>query len=143
MPAIDPVTAALDIGGKLIDRLWPDKAQQDSAKLELFKMHKSGELAQLAAETEITKAQLAVNQAEASSDSLFVAGWRPFVGWCCGSALAYAAVADPLMRFVSTVGFGYTGEFPVIDTTITLQVLLGLLGLGSMRSVEKIKGVSK
>lgn len=138
--AIEPVTAALEIGGKLIERLWPNPTDAAAAKLELIKLQQSGELAQLTAETEITKAQLAVNQAEASSDSLFVAGWRPFVGWCCGSALAYAAVMDPLMRFAATVGFGYAGEFPVIDTTITLQVLLGLLGLGGMRTFERVRG---
>lgn len=141
--AIEPVTAALEIGGKLIDRLWPDKAQQDAAKLELLRMQQSGELAQLAAETEITKAQLAVNHAEASSADPFTSRARPFILWTCGVAMGYVSIVDPLARFAATVGFGYTGEFPVIDTTITLQVLLGLLGLGGMRSVEKIKRVSK
>jgi plasmid replication initiation protein len=76
--AIDPVTAALDIGGKLIDRLWPDPAQRDLAKLELLKMQQMGELA-----------QITVNQEEAKSGSTFVAGWRPSIGWVCSLACAW------------------------------------------------------
>lgn len=85
--------------------------------------------------------QLEVNKAEAQSTSLFVAGWRPFVGWTCGFALAYASILYPFMQFVTTY-FGYTGKFPEIDTTITMQVLFGLLGLGGMRTYEKAKGVA-
>lgn len=143
MPAFDPLTAALDLGGKIIERVFPNPTDAAAAKLELIKLQQSGDLAQLTAETEITKAQLAVNQAEASSADPFTSRARPFILWTCGVAMGYVSIVDPLARFVAIVGFGYTGEFPVIDTTITLQVLLGLLGLGSMRSVEKIKGVSK
>ena len=59
------------------------------------------------------------------------------------TTLAYAAVIEPIARFVATVSFAYAGPFPVIDTDLTMQVLLGLLGLGAYRSVEKIKGVAR
>ena len=72
--ALDPVTAVLDIGGKLIDRLWPDPAQQDAAKLELMKMQMSGELQTMANDTVIAKAQTDVNAVEAASNNLFVSG---------------------------------------------------------------------
>jgi len=133
--SLDPISAALDIGGKLIDRLWPDPTQAAAAKLELLKMQQSGDLAVMVAQTDI-------NKIEASSSSLFVAGWRPFVGWVCGVSLIYAALLEPLARFVSKVLFGYAGDFPVIDTTLTLQILLGLLGLAGMRSWEKKEGVA-
>jgi hypothetical protein len=132
--AIDPISAVLDIGGKLIDRLWPDPTQAAQAKLELFKMQQTGELAEITAQTDI-------NKVEAASSSLFVAGWRPFVGWVGGFGLAYAAILEPMLRLAATLS-GYTGDFPAIDTTITMQILFGLLGLGAMRSYDKVKGVA-
>jgi hypothetical protein len=67
--------------------------------------------------------------------------WRPFVGWICGFALAYAAIVDPFLSFIARVVFGYSGDFPALDTTITMQALFAILGLGGYRSFEKIKGV--
>lgn len=133
--ALDPISAALDIGGKLIDRLWPDPTQAAAAKLELLKMQQEGDLAVMVAQTDI-------NKIEAGSSSLFVAGWRPFVGWCCGFAFVYAAIVEPLARFISQVFFKYSGAFPVIDTTLTMQVLLGLLGMAGLRSWDKKNGTA-
>jgi len=132
----------LEIGKSLINRLFPDPAAAAAAQLELLKMAKSGELAQLAADTEIAKAQLAVNAAEASSGNAWVAGARPFIMWTCGVALAYAAIIEPIARFVAKVMYGYESEFPVVDTTITMQILFGLLGLGIMRSYDKKQGTA-
>lgn len=87
-------------------------------------------------------AQLQVDQVEAQSANWFVAGWRPFVGWVCGAGLAYVAVAEPVARFVATMN-GYHGAFPQIDTTLTMQVLLGMLGMGALRTVEKTKEVAR
>lgn len=86
-------------------------------------------------------AQINVNLEEAKSSSLFVSGWRPAVGWICGSALGYVAIVEPIARFICQVGFNYTGAFPVIDTNLTMQVLIGLLGIGAYRSYDKVKGV--
>lgn len=86
-------------------------------------------------------AQIAVNQEEAKSSSLFVAGWRPYTGWICGNALAYVAIVEPVARFVATMQ-GYHGPFPAIDTTMTLQVLMGMLGLGYLRSQDKKNGTA-
>jgi hypothetical protein len=104
---------------------------------------KKAELQQKAMEIEfaITKAQTDINLAEASHVNVFVAGWRPAVGWVCGFALAYVSILEPIGRFIATVLFKYTGAFPVIDTNITMQVLIGLLGLGGMRTFEKTKDV--
>ena len=89
-------------------------------------------------ENALKTGQLEVNKAEAQHSSIFVAGWRPFVGWVGGLSLAYIAILEPVMRFVATLA-GYDGSFPAIDTSITLQVLLGMLGIGGMRSFDKLK----
>lgn len=132
-----------DLIGKVIDRVIPDPIAQAEAKLKVATLAQNGELEQLHADTQLASGQLDINKIEAGSSSLFVSGWRPFVGWVCATALAYSAIVEPILRFTSTVIFHYTGAFPVIDTNITLQVLLGLLGLGAMRSFEKKNGVAK
>lgn len=84
-------------------------------------------------------AQISVNAEEAKSASLFVAGWRPACGWIGALALGYASIIEPVMRFVAVMA-GYAGVFPAIDTTITMQVLFGILGLGAFRSIDKKTG---
>ena len=134
------LSGIFDLGKGLIDRLWPDPAQKAAAALELARMQQNGELAQLAADTVLAKLQIQTNIEEAKSTNWWVAGWRPAIGWVCGAGLAYAALVEPFARFAAKVWFGYTGDFPIIDTDLTLQILMGMLGLGAMRSVEKIKG---
>ena len=131
---MDPITAIVTVGSQLITRLFPDPAQAAAANLELTKMQMSGELAQITG-------QLDINKVEAASTSVFVSGWRPFVGWVCGLGLGYVAIVEPMARFIATM-VGYTGNFPVIDTTITMQVLMGMLGLAGMRSFDKKNGVA-
>lgn len=118
--------------GKIADDLTTSDKERVAAELDAYK-----------AESERMGGQVEINKIEAASGSLFVSGGRPFVVWVCAFALAYAAVIEPIARFVATVGFAYSGPFPVIDTDLTMQVLLGLLGLGAYRSVEKIKGVAR
>lgn len=115
--------------GKIADDLFTSDEERAKAALDAY-----------SAETVRMTAQTDINKEEAKSSSTFVAGARPFILWVCGVALAYAALLEPLMRFAAKVWFGYTGDFPVIDTDITLQVLFGILGLGTLRSVEKFKG---
>ena len=125
----------------LIERFFPDPEKKAAAQLELLKMQQNGELAQLAAETDLAKMQIAVNVEEAKSTNWFIAGARPFILWVCGFAFAYVSVVEPIARFVAKVWFSYSGDFPVIDTNLTMQVLFGILGLGAMRTLEKSKNV--
>jgi len=125
----------------LIERFFPDPEKKAAAQLELLKMQQNGDLAQLVAETDLAKLQVQVNLEEAKSPNLFTSGWRPFIGWICGFGLAYVSIIEPLARFAAQVWFRYTGSFPVIDTTITMQVLLGMLGLAAARTVEKVRNV--
>lgn len=126
--ALDPVTAALDIGGKLIDRLWPDAAQRDAAKLELLKMQQAGELA-----------QIGVNQAEATNSSLFVAGWRPSIGWACSAACTWNWVGLPVLKAIALY-VGHPLPLAPADLTEMLPVLMGMLGLGGLRTIERLNG---
>lgn len=137
---ITGIGSLLDLGGKIIDRVWPDPAQRDAAKLELFKAQQAGDLREMEQAFELAKGQQAINQEESKSASFFVAGARPFILWGCGIAMLYASLFEPLARFIAVVVFHYAGSFPEIDTTLTTQILLGLLGLGSLRTVEKLKG---
>ena len=134
--ALDPVTAGIDlvsnVGGALIKHFFPDPAQQAAAEQKLAELEKSGELAKIAG-------QLEINKVEAASTNWFVAGWRPAVGWIGAFSLGYAAILEPLIRFTASVGFGYKGAFPILDSNITMQILFGILGLGAYRTVEKVK----
>lgn len=139
---ITGIGSVLDFGSKLIDRIWPDPAQRDAAKLELFKAQQAGEFKEMDQAFEVAKAQIGVNQTEAGNGSLFVAGWRPFIGWVCGAALAYQYVARPLVMW-GILSAGYTvPEMPGLDDNLW-QLLLGMLGLGGLRTFEKVKGISK
>ena len=123
-----------DLIGSVIDRLIPDKVAADKAKLDLASALQAQEFA-----TQIE--QIKVNAVDAASTNWFVAGGRPFIMWVCGFALAYASILEPIARFISNVVFGYSGNFSIIDSDITMQILFGLLGLGAYRTAEKIKGV--
>lgn len=139
--AFDPISVALEIGSKVIDRIWPNPVDAAAAKLELLKMQQSGELAQLAADTEIAKSQLEINKEEAKSSSLFIAGGRPFIVWVCGTAFAWNWIGLPIARF----GAAYVGhplDIAPADMSEMMPVLLGLLGLGGLRTFEKVKGVA-
>jgi hypothetical protein len=87
-------------------------------------------------------AQIEVNKEEAKSSNFFVSGWRPFIGWGCGIAFIYSTLIEPVCRFVAMTVFMYNGAFPTIDSDLTMQVMLGMLGLGAMRSYEKKSGVA-
>jgi hypothetical protein len=132
--ALDPLSALLDIGGKVIDRVWPDPEKAAAAKLELFKMQQSGELAQMAG-------QLAINKEEAANPNVFVSGWRPFIGWVCGSGFAIQFVIGPMAEWVSAL-YGNPIKFPQMDVGTMMPLLFAMLGLGTLRTAEKINGVA-
>ena len=117
----------LEIVGKLIDKVTDN--------VDRFTLDKE-EKAKLI--TEINKAQLEVNKVEAGHTSKFVSGWRPFTGWVCSVAMAYHFILQPLLTFFLYT-FGNEVVLPTFDMTTLTTVLLGMLGLGGMRSFEKVK----
>ena len=139
--SFDPLAALFDLVKVAIEKIWPDPVKRAEEIRKLEEMRQRGDLEELNAKVKLLTGQMDINKVEAASSDRFVAGWRPFVGWVCGFGLAYASILEPLMRFIVTLR-GYTGTFPEIDTSITMQVLLGMLGLGVMRMREKEKGVN-
>lgn len=125
---IGPVTG-------LLDKFIEDKDQK--AKLA----HEVATMAQRHAQ-ELAKAQLEVNKAEAAHTSMFVAGWRPAVGWCCVLGMAGNFMVIPFTNFVLAL-LEIEVVIPLIDLETMMPVLMGMLGLGAMRSYEKTKGVSR
>ena len=115
----------------LLDKVIEDKDQKAKLAHEIATM--SDNHAQQA-----LMGQLEINKAEAASGSLFKGGWRPFIGWVCGVAFAYHFVLQPMMAFGLTAA-GYNIVLPEFDMTTLTTVLMGLLGLGGMRSFEKVK----
>ena len=106
-------------------------------------LNKAADLEQRVAEISagLPDAQIEVNKLEATHASVFVAGWRPFCGWICGSGLAYHFILQPLLVFVVTVVKWQVPPLPVFDMGTLTTVLLGMLGLGGLRSFEKVKDV--
>lgn len=133
--SLDPVSALLDVGGKVIDRLWPDPVQAATAKLELIKLQQSGELAAMAG-------QLDINKVEAASASVFVSGWRPFIGWVCGAACAWNWIGLKIALFAAAY-FGHPLALTPADLSEMTPVLMGMLGIGGLRTIEKLNGVAK
>ena len=126
---IGPVTS-------LLDKFIPDA----DTKVKLA--HEVATMAQNHAQ-ELAKGQLEVNRVEAAHKSLFVAGWRPFLGWILASAMGWHFIFAPVTIFVCAYLGVEIPELPVFDMDSLMTVLLGMLGLGGLRTAEKIKGVSK
>lgn len=135
MPAL--LIGLLPILQQVLGSIIPDPQAQQKAINEILDRAQRGDLA-----------QIEVNKAEAASGNIFVAGWRPFIGWVCGVAVMWDLV---LMKVALTIA-SFAGEkyvtailnMPKLDTEGDLWVLLGsLLGIGSLRTIEKIKGVTK
>ena len=122
-----------ELGNNIISRLFPDPAQKAAAELELLKLAQDGDLKKILA-------QLAINAKEAENPSIFVSGWRPYVGWICGTGLLYATIIHNLLEWLSAAR-GWPMP-PAVDTDILLYVLGALLGIGTLRTVDKIKGVA-
>jgi hypothetical protein len=125
--SLDPVTAGIDLATSIIGKIWPDKSAQEQA--------------QLAAAVAIVQGQLDTNKAEAASTSPFTSGWRPAIGWVCAIALFTQYVARPALAWAGIVTGHPFPVLPGIDDNLW-QLMLGMLGLGGLRSFEKVKGVA-
>lgn len=128
--AMEPLTAGIELAKTAIDKLWPDAGEADRQRIATI--------------VTLTTAQLQVNQAEASNPNPFVAGWRPFIGWVCGAALAYTYIVYPLLTWALAL-WGPPGMKPPLlgNGDMLYELLLGMLGLGGMRTFEKVKGVAR
>ena len=112
--------------------MFPDPSAKAAAELELLKIAQAGDL-------QTVLAQLEINAKEAQHPSIFVAGWRPFVGWCCGTG-PYATIGHNVLSWLA-VAKGWPAP-PAVDSDVLIYTLGGLLGIAGLRSVEKVKGVA-
>ena len=119
----------------LLDKFIEDKDKKNAIAFELSTM------AERHAQ-ELAKAQLEVNKAEAAHKSLFVAGWRPACGWVAVLGMASNFLFIPLTNFALALAKS-TVVVPVLDLSQMMPVLMGMLGLGAMRTAEKVKGVQR
>lgn len=136
LPAI-VLPALIEMAGKIFDRVIPDKAAADRAKQEFAAVAQSQEY-------QIILSQLAINAEEAKSGNWFISGWRPFIGWICGIALAYNYIMLPFLQFgVYLMGSSEVvkqfSRAPKLDLSDLMPILVALLGLAGYRTIEKVR----
>ncbi len=119
---------------RLLDTLIPDPQARLTAQAQL----RETDLRQLELALQADQAQSEVNTAEAASASLFIAGWRPFIGWVCGVSFAYHYMLQPFLAFVFSAA-GHAVALPAFDMESMTTVLIGMLGLGGLRTYEKVR----
>lgn len=127
MADITGLGAISDLASTVINKIWPDKSEAEKQ--------------QLAAAVMVVQGQLDINKVEAANPSIFVSGWRPFIGWVCGSACAWNWIGLPIAKMGLTL-LGHPLDLAPANLTEMMPILFGMLGLGTLRTVEKINGVA-
>lgn len=127
MADITGIGSIADLASNVINKIWPDKTESEKQ--------------QLAAAVMVIQGQIDINKSEAASPSVFVSGWRPFIGWVCGSACAWNWIGLPIAK-AGLLLAGITISISPADISEMLPILMGMLGLGGLRTIEKIKGAA-
>jgi hypothetical protein len=125
---VSGIGAVSNLISSVIDRVWPDPIAQAKERADFLIQAQQ-------LDTQLAQAQLVVNQAEASNSNIFVSGWRPFVGWVCGGAMAYHFIIQPLIVFIC-LQTGHKVDMPAFDMSTLITVLMAMLGMGTLHSVE-------
>lgn len=128
------IAPVFEVAKSLIERWFPDPEKKAQAEAAFLAMSQEQEFKKIIA-------QLEVNAKEAQSPHIWVAGWRPFVGWCSGLGFLYASIGQPVLNWVAVIN-QYPAP-PTVDTELLLYVLGGMLGLGALRTYEKVKDATK
>lgn len=131
-----------DLSTKVLDKIFPDKDAADKAKLELLRIQQTGELKQLEQEFELAKGQIAVNIEEAKKGGI-LNQWRPVLGWVCVLAYAFNYLLLPLANWGAKFYDAAAPSIVALETGELTTLLFGMLGIGGMRTFEKLKGVTK
>lgn len=134
LPFLGPVI------NKVLD-LIPDPQKREAARLQAEKELRESETKILELISAADTSQTEINKVEAANQNLFVSGWRPFVGWVCGAGFAWATIIQPILVFL-LAAFHHNMVTPQLQTEILIQTMSGLLGLGTMRMMEKKWGVA-
>lgn len=138
--SFDPLTAAFDLGKIAIEKIWPDANKRAIEIRKLEELRQNGDLAQLNAHVQLMLAQINVNLEQAKNKDWKIAGARPFIIWVCGFGLAFQYILHPLFVWIWAFASMSGVSPPPLDMTVMMPLLLGLLGLGSMRSYDKKNG---
>lgn len=126
----------LPILGGVVDKVIPDKVQQGVAKAELEK-------ALIDNANSINIETIRTNQEEAKHRSVWVAGWRPAIGWSCSVGIAWLFIGHPIATWITMLTGNDSMVMPTIPTDILLELTFAMLGMAGLRTFEKLKGVSK
>lgn len=131
---ITGIGSVADLAKSVINKIWPDKSEQEKQQMAIALSAMQNEMA-------LAQGQMDTNKVEAGNPTLFISGWRPFVGWVCGSACAWNWVGLPIVKALMGV---FHKDFPVApaDLTQMLPLLMGMLGMGALRTYEKLNGVA-
>lgn len=124
---ITGIGSVADLITTTINKIWPDKSEEEKQ--------------QLAAAMVVVQGQIDINKVEAANPTLFVSGWRPFIGWVCGSACAWNWIGLPIVKLGLTLA-AVDVTLQQANLTEMMPILLGMLGLGGLRTIEKIQGVA-
>tara|TARA_R110000803_G_scaffold2767_1_gene9538 strand:+ start:4236 stop:4625 length:390 start_codon:yes stop_codon:yes gene_type:complete len=127
--ALDPLTAVADLAGTVINKIWPDKSAQEKQEL--------------AAAVMLIQSQLDINKVEAAHPSIFVSGWRPFIGWVCGFGCAWNWLGVSIAKIILQLAGVTDIVLTPASLTEMMPLLFGLLGLGTLRTVEKLNGKAR
>ena len=127
MADITGIGAVADFATNVVNKIWPDKSEQEKQ--------------QIAAAVMVVQGQIDTNKEEAKSPSIFVSGWRPFIGWVCGMACAWNWIGLKIALFIAAY-LGHVLSIQPADISEMMPILLGMLGLGGLRTAEKINGVA-
>lgn len=127
----DAAASPIQAVGNIIDGLFTSDGE---------KLDKQAVLARIAQAPQLIQSE--INKVEAAHRSIFVAGWRPFIGWVCGAAIGWTYLGVPVVGFLAALT-GKVIQPPPVDTSILFELVLAMLGLGGLRTFEKVKGATK
>lgn len=131
--------ALIPLIGTIVEKVIPDPQAAADAKLRVMELAQKGELAVLDADLKLAMGQVEVNKVEAGTD-LFRGGWRPATGWVCVVGLAYQFIVQPVLPWLVSLFGVSVPPLPAIDNETLMVLLTGMLGLGGLRTFERVKG---
>ena len=136
------LTSVFSLGETVINKIWPDENKRAEEMRKLEALRQTGDLARLDAHVKLLVGQMEVNKVEAAHRSLFVAGWRPAIGWICAVAIGWNFIGHPIAEMINAF-LENPAVLPEIATDNLFELVLGMLGLGGLRTYEKKRGLTK
>ena len=141
--SLDPITAIVDAGMLAISRIWPDPVKQAEEVRKLKELEQKGDFQELNAHVKLMLAQIKVNEESAKNPSVFVSGARPAAIWAGVFAMSWSGIIHPILTWVWAFREMTGDPPPLIESTALGVIVTSLLGVASMRSYDKTKGVNK